>query len=136
MIRYEGLRDLLDCLARTVRHRLWIGRSAVCAIDEHAVEDFTDQTKPDAAALPIVTSGDRPRQGTDIRRQCRPEDDEIQMAGMIGEIDTLSCFGLAVDPADVRAADERGKRSKHRGDEGLATLVRGGGGISGKQRVS
>ena len=45
MIRYEGLRDLLDRLARAVRHRLWIRRSAVCAIDEHAVEHFADQTK-------------------------------------------------------------------------------------------
>ena len=65
----------------------------------------------DAAAVPVVLGRHRPGQRPDVVRQRRPDQDHVEMARVIGEVDALARVRLAVDPADAGPAEEAGHRS-------------------------
>ena len=68
------------------------------AVDQHGVEDLGRQVVADASLDPIILGGDGPGQFPHAGRQRGPEDDGIQVAGVIGEVDPLAGIGLRVDP--------------------------------------
>ena len=86
------------------------------AVDEQRVERF-GQVAADRPAVPIVLGRHGPRQPADRLRQRRPDEDHVEVAGVIGEVDALAGVRLAVDPAHARPAEEAGTDSEqHLGD--------------------
>src|SRR5205814_9929109 len=80
--------DLLD-RARCVLRRL--GRAG--AIDQDRVENTTREVASNAATIPVVGAGYGASARANLGRQRRPDDDEVEMAGVIREIHTLSHVG-------------------------------------------
>ncbi len=77
------------------------------AVDEHGVEDFV-QMATDKASVPVIFGGDRSGESADFGGEGGPDEDDVEVAGVVGEIDTLTGIGLGVDPAHADAADESG----------------------------
>jgi hypothetical protein len=54
---------------------------------------------------PVVTGCDRTRFSSRFIGQNRPQDKKIKVAGMVGEIDSLSSFSRASEPPRLRAGE-------------------------------
>lgn len=79
----------------------------VLSVDHDRVK-CSSHVPTDGAALPIVGGGDRPGQSAQIPGQRRPKNEGVEMARMIGEIDSLARLGLAINPAQGGAANQLG----------------------------
>ena len=82
------------------------------AVDEQGVERF-GHVAAQWAAVPIVFGRHGPRQLPHVVRQRRPDQNHVQMAGVIGEVDALARIRLAIDPAHARPAQEAGQRGEN-----------------------
>ena len=88
-------------------HRLGIA-AARPAVHQHRIEDLAADEAAHARA-PIVEGGHRARAFPDPARQHRPDQDEVAMAGVIGEIDALPGIGQAALPVRQHAGERAGK---------------------------
>jgi len=77
------------------------------SVDEDRVEGLGK--KPAKGGLsPIVFSGHWAGQLAKASRECSPENDCIEVAGVIGKVNALAGIGFGPDPADREAADKLG----------------------------
>ena len=77
------------------------------SVDEDRVEGLGK--KPAKRGLPpVVFSGHRAGQLAKASRECSPENDCIEVAGVIGKVNALAGIGFGPDPADREAADKLG----------------------------
>lgn len=60
------------------------------AIDEDRIEDLPDVVAAKPAALPVITSGDRPRLFPHVPGQRGPDEDEIEVARVVREENALT----------------------------------------------
>ena len=58
-------------------------RAGAPAVDQHRAKYVAGEIPPDCGRVPVVAPGHRPRMPPESRRQRRPDDDEIQMAGVV-----------------------------------------------------
>ena len=82
------------------------------AVNQKRVEHVVGQIPPDRTGLPVVLGRYRPSEVANLRRQCRPDDNGVEMARVVGEVDPLACIGYALDPARTKAAQESGQQSQ------------------------
>ena len=68
---------------------------------------------PQRPAVPIVRRGHRPGGGAQSRRQRGPEDQRVEVAGVVGEVDALGRRRLRPEPAGA-AADQEAHRADQR----------------------
>jgi len=71
------------------RRKRVVGATDVPSLDEDALENILDKKLADNAALPVVGRGDRACPRPEIRRQRGPQENEIGMACVIGDVDAL-----------------------------------------------
>ena len=57
------------------------------AVDQHGPEHPLAEEPPEPALEPVVGAGDRPRSPPQRRRQHRPDQHEVGVAPVIGEVD-------------------------------------------------
>jgi hypothetical protein len=77
------------------------------AIDQHRIERL-GQITADGAADPVVLGRHRASEPANPRGQGRPDEDHVEVAGVIGEVDPLTGVGLRFDPAHAGPADGAG----------------------------
>src|SRR5271156_4300364 len=65
---------------------------------------------------PIIAGCHRSSFGSGVSRENRPKDEEIEIAGVIGKIDSLSGIGSASEPASLNASEEADAGGKEFGD--------------------
>ena len=92
----EGIHHLLQ--------RVVMGRGFL-AFDQDSVEHAMGEVAADRSDGPIVPRRDRTGQEADLGRQRGPDDDRVQVAGVVGKIDALAGVGLALDPARLAWMD-------------------------------
>ena len=77
------------------------------SVDEDRVEGLGK--KPAKRGLPpVVLSGHRAGQLAKASRERSPENDRIEVAGVIGKVDALAGIGFGPDPADRETAEKLG----------------------------
>ena len=80
------------------------------------MENIFCQVEAERRLLPVVFRGDGARLRPDVGRKSRPEDYEIEMAGVIREIDALTFAWLATGPLNLNAADAASDGGKQAGN--------------------
>ncbi len=93
--------------ARRRRHRS--SRPAPAESARHGTPCPARYRRTDAL-FPVVASRDRPRQQRAVSRQRRPDDDEIEVARVIAEVNPLTLATRIAVPVHRRAADEARRR--------------------------
>src|SRR5690606_28104796 len=73
-------------------------RVAALTVDQHAVEHAVDDEAAQLALLPVIRAGYRPGPPPQRGWQGGPEQHEIAMAGVVGEVDTLSAGRCTAQP--------------------------------------
>jgi len=104
----ERLRHLDDRVSRSRRG---------VAVDQDGVEDVAADEAPQAALQPVIAAGDRPGRKAQAPRQHRPDQDEIAVAGMIGEINPLLVGRRDAVPAPAHRRDEAGEEQNKRASQ-------------------
>ena len=111
----ERRRHLLDRVARAL-----LG----LALDQHGVEDALADKAADLVLQPIVGGGDGPRLLPDRLRQHRPDQHEVAVAGVVGEIDARAEVGEMRAPFRPDRGDGAGEERDEAGDELLDHRLR------------
>src|SRR5882672_255782 len=71
-----------------VIHRIIVSRNFF-AFNQNRIKYLYGEVSAQAIGHPIVARGDWTGERAKVERQCGPEDDGVQVAGVIGEIDAL-----------------------------------------------
>src|SRR5262245_1886273 len=101
------------------------------AVNEDGVKDIAAYEPPKLTFQPVVRCRDWSRALPQSRRQHRPDQDEVAMAGMVGEIDPLAGDRLTTFPLTLHGGDEARKPDeqscnelrKHLGSLGSARAI-------------
>ena len=96
------------------------------AIDQDRIEDLLGEPTANDPTRPVVFGGDGPRHLPHRLRQRGPDDESIEVARVVGKVDSLAGVGLARDPADAGAGQEAGqsreRQAGHPAECGTASL--------------
>src|SRR5262249_20381123 len=90
-------------------------RRHIEARNQNRMEDAGGEIRSQRRVRPVFTGCNRPRVDANRLRQRSPQDNEVEMAGVVGEVDARARLGQAVDPTDTGAADPLGGRRQESG---------------------
>ncbi len=83
-----------------------LGARLAVAVDQHRVEDVAADEAAQFRLQPVVGAGDGARLAAQAGRQDDPDQDEIAVAGVVGEIDPALARRLVADPDAAHRCDE------------------------------
>jgi hypothetical protein len=86
---------------------------------QNALENALDNVAPQRASLPVIARGNGPDCSSQTWRHDRPQQNEIQMARMVGEIDPLGIAWAAADPPRLGPGEEFCARCNEPGGRSL-----------------
>jgi hypothetical protein len=112
----HGIQDLRDGIVRN---------GNFFALDEECVENIAGEIAAEGIAGPVIVRGDGASDLADGGREAGPEDERVEVTGVIGKINALLRLGCATDP--VRAAgagDEAGEKGESVIQHGRRTRAR------------
>ena len=90
-----------------------VGDGDFFAFDEECVEYVAGEIAAEGVASPVIVRGDGTGDFADGGGEAGPEDERVEIAGVISEIDALPGFGSAADPMRAAGAgDESGEKSE------------------------
>ena len=99
-------------------------RAGVAPLDQYGAKDPAREVAANGSVVPVVAPGDRAGPPPQPRRQRGPDDGEVQVAGVVPEVDPLDgCVGVAA-PLDGRAADQPARRRDGHRDHRVAASSR------------
>src|SRR5690606_9013991 len=88
-------------------------RVAALTVDQYAMEHAVDDEAAQLSLLPVIRTGYRPGSFAQFGWQRGPEQHEVAMASVVGEIDTLGAGRRAAQPEAARA----GEQTRHGGEQ-------------------
>src|SRR5215208_4526600 len=92
------------------------------AVDQDRPKDSSCHEPANATRFPVVSSRDRSGAGADLAGQYRPEDDEVEMTGVVGEKDALAATRMALDVVNARATGHAGRVARHAATRPVTSL--------------
>ena len=96
---------------RLLHHLQRIARPGLAvAVDQHGVEHVAADEAAQPRFHPVVGTSDRPRAAAQPRRQHRPDQQEVAVAGVVREIDPLRGRRLRTHPQAAHRRDEAGEQ--------------------------
>ena len=85
----------------------------------HAVKYAADQVLFEYAMKPVVGCGNRSGLLSQGQRKGAPEQDEVEMTGVVGEVDALRRIRAAAEPLALGSGQSFGRAGDTRGDGAL-----------------
>ena len=96
--RFENLRDGI------------VMRRRFLTLDENRVKNLLRDVQPDFARRPVIPRRHRSRQRAHFRREHRPENQRVEIARVVREINSLPRVRCAASPTAIRTADQSRER--------------------------
>ncbi len=96
----------------------------LAAINEHRVISAGNVSSQHSFA-PIVFGSHRTREPSDMAGKRRPNEHDIDVASVVGEIDALARVGLAVNPTNAGAAHKPRQPGEHQLRQHVSSRTRG-----------